>query len=150
MTYILRREQWIKRPIDEVFAFFSDAYNLEQITPPLVSFNILSVSTPQVQQGTQIRYRLKLHGIPVYWLTEITEWNPPYRFVDEELKGPYKQWRHIHTFEAHGSRTKMNDEVQYALPFGILGRIVHALNVRKDVNRIFDYRSQRIDAIFAN
>ncbi len=148
MTYILRREQWIARPINEVFAFFADARNLEDITPPWVGFRILSMSTTSIEEGTVIRYRLRLHGIPVPWLTHICEWNPPYGFVDEQTKGPYKQWRHTHRFEAHGGRTKMIDEVHYWLPFGSLGRLIHALKVRRDVSRIFDYRRLRIDARF--
>jgi ligand-binding SRPBCC domain-containing protein len=146
--YTLRREQWIECPIDEVFAFFADAHNLEEITPPWVGFKILSMSTESVEEGTVILYRLRLHGIPVHWRTNIREWNPPYSFVDEQTRGPYKKWHHTHTFEAHGSRTKMTDEVQYLLPLGILGRIVHAVKVRRDVSRIFDYRRQRIDALF--
>jgi ligand-binding SRPBCC domain-containing protein len=148
VTYILRREQWIARPINEVFVFFADARNLEEITPPWVGFRILSMSTTSVEEGTVIRYRLRLHGIPIQWLTDICEWNPPYCFVDEQRRGPYKQWRHTHRFEAHGGRTKMTDEVRYSLPFGVLGRIVHALKVRRDVHRIFDYRRQQIDALF--
>ena len=146
--YILRRELWVDRPIDEVFAFFADAHNLEKITPPWVGFKILSMSTASIEAGTIIRYRLRLHGIPVHWRTNICEWNPPYFFVDEQTRGPYKKWRHTHKFEAHGSRTKMMDEVQYSLPFGILGRIAHSLKVRKDVSRIFDYRRERIDGLF--
>ena len=146
--YILRREQWIARPIDEVFAFFASAHNLEEITPPWVGFKILSMSTASIQEGTTIRYRLRLHGIPVHWRTDIREWIPPYCFVDEQTKGPYNVWRHTHRFEAYGSRTRMIDEVQYALPFGVLGRMVHALKVRRDVSRIFDYRRQRIDVLF--
>lgn len=146
--YILRREQWIVRPIDEVFAFFADAHNLEKITPPWLGFKIVSMSTDSIEAGTIIHYRLRLHGIPVYWRTNICHWNPPYSFVDEQARGPYKTWRHTHTFEAYGSRTKMMDEVQYLLPFGILGRIVHLLQVRKDVSRIFDYRRERIDRLF--
>jgi ligand-binding SRPBCC domain-containing protein len=146
--YLLRREQWINRPIDEVFAFFADARNLEEITPTWVGFKILSMSTDSIEEGTMIRYRLRLHGIPVHWRTNICEWNPPYSFRDEQTSGPYKEWRHTHTFEAHGSRTKMMDEVQYSLPFGILGRIVHSLKVRNDVSRIFDYRRERIDKLF--
>lgn len=148
VTYILRREQWIARPIDEAFAFFADAHNLEKITPPWLSFKILSMSTGSIEKGTIIRYRLRLHGISVHWRTEICAWNPPHCFVDEQTKGPYKLWRHTHRFEAHGSRTKMIDEVHYALAFGVLGRIVHALKVRGDVVRIFDYRRQQIDAQF--
>ena len=106
------------------------------------------MNTESIEEGTTIRYRLRLLGIPVHWRTDIRESNPPHCFVDEQTKGPYKQWRHTYRFEAHGSRTKMIDEVQYALAFGILGRIVHALKVRRDVSRIFDYRRQRIDALF--
>jgi ligand-binding SRPBCC domain-containing protein len=150
VTSTLRREQWIERPIDEVFAFFGDAHNLEEITPPWLGFKILFMSMDSIQEGTIIQYRLRLHGIPVHWRTNICEWNPPSSFVDEQTRGPYKVWRHTHKFEAHGRRTKMIDEVQYLLPFGILGRIVHALKVRQDVNRIFDYRRQRIDALFGH
>ncbi|MFZ1086004.1 MAG: SRPBCC family protein [Terracidiphilus sp.] len=148
MSYILRREQWIARPIDEAFAFFADARNLEKITPPWLGFKILSMSTNDISEGTVIRYRLRMHGVPFYWQTEICEWNPPHCFVDVQTKGPYKQWRHTHGFEAHGNRTRMTEEVQYSLSFGVLGRIVHALKVRGDVSRIFDYRRLRIDASF--
>lgn len=150
MTYILRSEQCIARPIDEVFAFFADAWNLEKITPPWLGFRILFMSTDSIEEGTTIRYRLRLHGIRFYWRTEICEWNPPHCFVDEQTKGPYKRWRHTHRFEAHGSRTKMIDEVQYSLPLGFLGRAVHAVKVRRDVSRIFDYRRQQIDALFGH
>ena len=148
MTYVLRREQWIARPIDEVFAFFADAHNLEEITPPWLGFRILSMNTDFIEEGTTISYRLRLHGIPIRWQTEICEWNPPHCFVDEQKKGPYNLWRHTHRFEAHGSRTRMIDEVRYSLPFGVLGRIVHAVKVRRDVSRIFDYRRLQIDALF--
>jgi ligand-binding SRPBCC domain-containing protein len=149
-TYVLHREQWIACPIDEVFAFFSDAHNLEQITPPWLGFKILSVSTDSIEEGTTIRYCLRLHHLPIDWLTEICEWNPPYCFIDNQVKGPYKRWHHTHRFEAHGNRTKMMDEVQYSLPFGILGRIVHTLKVRRDVCRIFDYRRAQIDVLFGH
>ena len=86
--YTLRREQWIERPIDEVFAFFAGAQNLEEITPPWVGFKILSMSTDSIEEGTIIRYRLRLHGILVHWRTDICEWNPPYSFVDEQTTGP--------------------------------------------------------------
>ncbi len=148
MTYTLHREQWIARPIHEVFAFFADARNLEKITPPWLGFNILSMSTESITEGTVIRYRLRLHGISVRWRTEICKWNPPHGFIDEQTDGPYKLWRHTHSFEAHGDRTRMIDDVQYAMPFGVLGRMVHALKVRGDVNRIFDYRRLTIDALF--
>jgi ligand-binding SRPBCC domain-containing protein len=147
--HTLRREQWIHRPVGEVFAFFADARNLEQITPPWLGFRILAIDSEEVSEGTQIRYRLRLHGIPIYWRTEIRRWDEPRRFIDVQLAGPYKLWHHTHRFEARGERTKMIDVVRYRLPFGILGRWLHALKVRADVERIFDYRSHRIDELFA-
>ena len=147
--HTLRREQWIPRPIGEVFAFFADARNLEDITPPWLGFRILSTYTGSISKGAEIiRYRLQLHGIPIYWRTEIRQWDAPHRFVDVQRSGPFRLWHHTHRFEAHGDRTKMIDVVRYSLPFGVLGRIVHALKVRSDVRRIFDYRRQRIGELF--
>jgi ligand-binding SRPBCC domain-containing protein len=146
--HTLRREQWIPRPIGEVFSFFADARNLEEITPPWLGFRILAMDPGAISEGTEIRYRLRLHGIPIYWKTEILHWNAPRRFIDVQRSGPYKLWHHTHRFEAHGGRTRMIDVVRYRLPFGILGRLVHALKVQRDVRRIFDYRRQRIGELF--
>ena len=147
--HTLRRLQWIERPSDEVFAFFADAHNLEEITPPWLGFRIQSISSPAVTQGTEIVYRLSLHGMPIRWVTEIRQCKSPYRFVDVQRSGPYRLWHHTHRFEAHQGRTKMIDVVRYRLPFGLLRRIVHALKVRYDVQRIFDYRTRRIEELFA-
>jgi hypothetical protein len=147
-TYTLDQTQWIDRPIDEVFRFFSDAKNLEAITPPWVGFKILSMSTPEIEQGTRIGYRIRVHGLPLSWLTEITEWNPPYHFADVQLRGPYSLWHHTHQFEAHGERTLMTDHVRYSLPFGPIGRIAHTLMVRRDVEQIFTHRRRAIDEYF--
>ena len=146
--HTLRREQWIPRPVHEVFPFFADAHNLEAITPPWLDFRILSTMGKTVSEGTEIRYRLRLHGLPIHWRTEIRRWDEPNRFVDVQRSGPYKLWHHTHLFEAHGDQTKMIDVVRYILPFGILGRIVHAIKFQDDVRRIFDYRSQRIAELF--
>jgi ligand-binding SRPBCC domain-containing protein len=146
--YTLRQEQWISRPIEEVFSFFSNAQNLETITPSWIGFKIISMSTPEIVAGTQIRYRLKLHGIPIHWRTEILHWNPPYSFTDIEREGPYKLWHHTHRFIAHGKRTQMLDCVRYSLPFGPLGRLVHTLKVGDDVKKIFAYRRSAIDSYF--
>jgi ligand-binding SRPBCC domain-containing protein len=146
--YTFRQEQWIPRPIDEVFALFSDAHNLEEITPPWLGFRILKADPGPIHAGSHIRYRLRLHSIPIYWTTEIRRWDPPHRFVDVQTAGPYKLWHHTHLFESHAGRTKMRDVVRYALPFGILGRIVHKLKVRRDVQGIFEYRRKRIQALF--
>ncbi len=96
--HILHREQWVERPIDDVFAFFAEARDLSAITPPWIGFKILSMSTPTIEQGTLIRYRIRLHGIPMYWQTEISAWNPPHNFVDDQKKGPYKRWRQVHAY----------------------------------------------------
>lgn len=146
--HTLRREQWIPRPLDEVFAFFADAHNLETITPPFLGFRILSVSSESIVRGTLIRYRLRLHGLPIHWLTEIRKWDPPHSFVDVQRSGPYKLWHHTHTFEARDGGTQMSDVVRYVLPFGPLGELVHALKVRGDVGRIFDYRRQKVQELF--
>ncbi len=146
--HVLRQEQWIDRPIGEVFAFFSDPRNLEAITPPWLGFKIVSMSSDAIKKGTEIRYRLSLHGIPIKWRTEIRKWSPPYCFVDFQVSGPYKLWHHTHRFEAHGNLTRMADVVRYTLPFGVVGRMVHVLKVREDVRRIFEYRRQRIEEAF--
>ena len=142
--HTLRRRQWIPRPIDEVFAFFSDAWNLEEITPSWLGFRILTPGAIQIAEGTRIRYRLRLHGIPVGWTTEVRQWKPPNRFVDVQIHGPYRLWHHTHRFEAKAGGTLMTDIVRYRLPLGIIGWIVHRLKIRRDVERIFDYRAQHI------
>ena len=147
--HTLRRQQWIPRPLEEVFAFFSDAGNLAELTPSWLGFRILTPGPVRIAAGTNIRYRLSLHGIPVSWTTEITRWEPPFRFVDVQLSGPYRLWHHTHRFEAHNGGTRMTDVVRYRLPFGMIGRAVHALKVRRDVERIFDYRFLRINQLFA-
>ncbi|MDE3167592.1 MAG: SRPBCC family protein [Acidobacteriota bacterium] len=136
------------RPIDEVFAFFSDARNLEAITPSWLGFRILTTGPIRIAEGTRIRYRLRLHGIAVGWETEIREWKPPHRFADVQLRGPYQLWHHTHRFESKDGGTLMTDIVRYRLPLGILGRLVHRLKVRRDVERIFDYRAQHIPGLF--
>ena len=147
--HTLRREQWIPRPLDEVFAFFSDARNLEEITPPWLEFRILTPGPIRIAAGTKLRYRLSLHGIPVRWTTEIRLWEPPFRFIDVQVSGPYRLWHHTHRFETRDGGTRMTDVVRYRLPFGMIGRAVHALKVRRDVDRIFDYRFERIGELFA-
>ncbi len=148
--HTLRRKQWIPRPLDEVFAFFSDARNLEEITPPWLGFRILTPGPIRIAEGTRIHYRLRLHGIPVRWTTEIRRWNPPFRFVDVQLGGPYRLWHHTHRFEPKGGGTLMTDIVRYRLPFRIIGRVIHLLKVRRDVERIFDYRFRRIREVFGS
>lgn len=142
--HTLRREQWIPRPVEEVFAFFADARNLGAITPPWLAFRILTPEPIHLAAGTRLNYRLAWHGLPVRWLTEIRRWEPPAAFSDAQLRGPYRLWHHTHRFEEIGGGTRVTDVVRYRLPFGLAGRAAHAIKVRRDLERIFDYRRERI------
>lgn len=146
-TYTLQRRQFVDRPISEVFAFFADAANLDLLTPPWLSFRVDTPAPITMQPGARIQYSIYWHRLRMRWLTEIVEWIPGQRFVDVQLKGPYRIWRHTHAFEVTGSGTTIDDTVLYALPFGPLGRIAHAVLVRRDIERIFDYRQRRIAEI---
>jgi len=143
-TYTLTDELWLPRAIDDVFAFFADAYRLEEITPPWLHFHVQTPQPVPMYPGSLIDYRLRLHGIPIRWRTEISEWEPPYRFVDRQLRGPYRLWRHLHTFEVVNGGTLVRDRVDYSVPGGAL---VHRLFVRPDLNRIFQYRRQKLEQL---
>ena len=146
-TYILEREQWLPKPLDDVFSFFSRPENLQIITPPWLDFRM--VDAPQaLGVGSLIKYRLRWHGLPIRWTTEIAEWNPPYGFVDREIRGPYSLWHHEHWFAAHDGGTTMSDRVAYALPLGWAGKLAHALAVRRDVQNIFDFRAAAMRRLF--
>ena len=142
----LEREQWIDEPIDKVFAFFADPANLQEITPPWMSFRITSCSTPEIEEGTILEYALKVRGMPMKWISRISVWEPPFRFVDEQLHGPYRRWYHEHTFEDVGGRTRIGDNVDYAVPGG---RLVERLFVRRDLKQIFQYRFDSLERQFA-
>ena len=147
---VLHREQVLDAPLEEAFEFFSRAENLEAITPPLLRFRITTPGPIEMGAGTLIRYRLRLHGIPVSWLTRIEEWEPPDRFVDRQVRGPYALWHHTHTFEPLGDgRTRMRDVVRYGHRLGPLGALAERLVVRRDLDRIFDYRRDSIPALLA-
>jgi len=146
-TYTIQRRQWVPRPLDEVFDFFSKAENLGRLTPPFLQFQITRSPT-LMQVGARIEYKLRVHGVPVRWLTDIEKWAPPHEFVDVQRKGPYKLWHHTHRFWSENSGTWIEDTVRYALPFGVLCRIVNALLVQRDVQQIFDFRQKAIQALF--
>jgi ligand-binding SRPBCC domain-containing protein len=135
----LRTELWLPRPRSEVFQFFAEARNLEKITPLWLSIEVLTPAPIEMRAGALIDYRIRLRGIPVRWRTEITEWDPPHRFVDVQLRGPYKLWHHAHIFEDRDGGTLCLDHVRY-WPRG--GALIHWLFVRRDVERIFAYRQQ--------
>ena len=143
--YILQTELWLPRPRDVVFAFFADARNLEALTPPWVKLAVLTPGIVEMGCGTLIDYRIRVHGMPIRWRTEIVEWQPPRHFVDRQLHGPYTLWHHTHTFEERDGGTLCLDQVRYC-PRG--GALVHWLFVRRDVERIFKFRQQRLMQLF--
>ena len=142
----LERHTRVPRPIDEVFAFFADASNLERLTPHWLRFEILTPKPIRMAAGTRIDYRLRLHGIPLRWQSEITAWEPPHRFVDEQVRGPYRSWVHEHRFVAEGEETEVVDRVEYSV---IGGSLVDAVFVAPDLERIFDYRQARLPLLLA-
>lgn len=142
----LLRSTWLALPVDEVFPFFADAGNLGRITPPELRFRILTPMPVAMQAGALIDYRLSLFAVPFRWRTEIAVWEPPHRFVDRQLGGPYREWLHTHTFTAENGGTRMEDRVEYVLPFGRLGLLALPL-VRRQLERIFDHREATILAL---
>ena len=147
--YTLKRKQLIPFDRGTVFSFFKAPENLERITPSDVGFCIITPKPIKMQTGAVLDYTIKLAGIPVRWTTLITDYDEPFGFSDVSLKGPYSFWYHRHWFEESEEGTVMYDEVTYALPFGFLGRMVHSLWVRKQLDHIFDFRSKVIDEIFS-
>jgi len=148
-TYTLAFAQQVSRPLQEVFEFFSRAENLEALTPPWLNFKILEVKPQPVQKGTLINYSLRVHGISLRWTSEIVEWEPPNRFVDLQLRGPYKLWRHEHRFEARDGGTLITDTINLALPLGALGQLAYKIKVKSDVQEIFAFRERKIRSLFS-
>ena len=140
----LTTTMFVPLPIENVFEFFSDANQLERITPPRLSFKILTPSI-ELREGALLDYQLKLRGFPIKWRTEICVWDPPNRFVDQQLRGPYHRWYHQHTFESTDGGTNVYDDVHYIVP---LGKIVERLFVRKELKGIFAYRQEQLQIIF--
>ena len=148
MTHQLVRTTLLPGRLDDVFGFFRDPRNLERLTPPWLAFRITSTSDDIVRAGTRIRYRLRLHGIPLSWESRISEYVDNSHFADEQVTGPYAQWYHTHSFVATDAGVMMTDVVKYRMPFGILGRLAHWLVVRHQLRSIFDYRTAAIRKIF--
>jgi len=137
-------EIWLAAERDEVFRFFAAAENLEHLTPPWLHFQILTPVPIEIRRGTIIDYRLRLHGFPVRWQSEITAWEPPHRFVDEQRRGPYRRWIHEHQFLAERGGTTVRDSVEYEMPLAVVTRWF----VQRDVEQIFSYRSRALRARF--
>jgi ligand-binding SRPBCC domain-containing protein len=136
---------WLPRPRKEVFEFFANALNLEEITPSWLTFRVVTPTPIYMQRGTEIEYRLRVRGIPVRWQSRITVWDPPHCFVDEQIRGPYRAWIHEHRFTEKSRGTLCEDSVQYA-PLG--GALVNKLFVERDIRKIFAYRSERLQGFF--
>lgn len=145
MTEVIA-EQFIPKPLEEVFAFYADARNLERLTPSWLRFEVLTPEPIEMAKGIRIDYRLKLRGLPMRWQSEITLWEPPLRFVDFQRRGPYSLWEHLHTFEQLDGGTLVGDWVRYAVPGG---RLVDRLFVSRDVRRIFTHRGEKLAELFA-
>lgn len=148
--YILETETILDMPLDEVFPFFADAHNLNRVTPPWLDFEIISDRDMGMNVGTQVQYRLKLHGIPVRWRSEITEWDPPNKFTDTQIQGPYRLWVHEHIFRPDADKTIMRDRVTYSVPGWIFAPLIHSVFVKRDLDRIFSYREKIFKRIFSS
>ena len=143
--FTLETSLWLPQPVDRVFSFFADAANLERLTPPWLRFKILTILPIDMAVGVQIDYRLRYRGLSLRWRTEILAWEPPHRFVDSQIKGPYRRWVHEHVFLEQDGGTLVVEQVEYALPGGAL---TNALLIGRDLDRIFAYREQRLLEIF--
>jgi ligand-binding SRPBCC domain-containing protein len=141
---VLERTQRVELGRERTFELFADAFNLETLTPPLLRFRVVTPAPIELRAGTLIEYRLRLHGVPVRWLTRIEVWEPPRRFVDGQVRGPYELWHHTHEFEPDGDGTLIRDRVRYRIGFGPLGELAQRAFVGRDLERILDYRREAI------
>lgn len=146
---ILESEVWLPLPRDQVFAFFGDAQNLNALTPPWLHFHILTPMPIEMKPGALIDYQLRIRGLPVKWRTEITVWEPPFRFVDRQLKGPYRVWNHTHTFTEKDGGTLVHDRVEYLSPGWFLEPLIHRFLVAPDLEKVFAYRKTKIAELLA-
>lgn len=146
----LHKEQFVRRPLAEVFSFFERPENLAAITPPSMGFRIVTPPPILMKEGAVFEYSVRVMGIRMRWKSLISEYKPPFRFIDEQVKGPYTLWHHTHTFtEVHGG-TLIGDEVRYAMPFGIVGRVAQRLAVSRQLEDIFSHRSQVMCTMFGS
>lgn len=143
-------EQWVAVPPPQIWKFFSSEQNLERITPPFLSFHVLGKSTDKIGEGTTIDYRLKVHGLPILWRTLISGWVDSRKFVDEQIRGPYRRWVHTHEFEAFADGTLIRDSIILKPPLGWLGRALLLILILADVEAIFKFRSEAISKIFSH
>jgi ligand-binding SRPBCC domain-containing protein len=149
-VHLLERTTLIKAPRADVFSFFEDPHNLSRITPAWMNLTIGAIDPLPIKANFRIEYRMRWLGFGgLKWVTLISDYQPPRYFADEQESGPYKYWRHVHTFDEVDGGTLMRDRVQYELPFGILGAVTHRLIVARQLRGIFDYRNRQLRKIFA-
>ncbi len=148
-TWRLECSMFAPVSIAEAFSIFENPYNLAAITPPWLRFRIVTPERIEMRKGAGIDYTIRWLGVPVRWRTLITGYDPPNSFVDEQMRGPYVLWRHLHTFEETQGGTLISDQVTYKLPFGILGNLAHALLIRRQLIGIFRYRQAAIAAMLS-
>ena len=140
-----KEKQFIDLPIEEVFNYFSNPSNLQKITPKYLNFKIKNNPPFIMKKGQLFEYRLRVRGIPITWISLISSYDPPYSFIDEQIKGPYSSWHHTHLFKEENGGTVIIDEVKYTLPLGLIGKIVNLIWVKKDLDKIFQYRQKIIE-----
>jgi ligand-binding SRPBCC domain-containing protein len=148
IRHVLTRRQIVPGTLEEVFRFFESPWNLEEITPPWLRFEVLSATDRTIRRGTRIVYRLRWQGVPMLWHTRIAECEPGVMFADEMTRGPYRAWYHRHSFAEVPGGVEVSDMVEYELPLGWVGRIVDATVVRAQLERIFEYRRRAVSARF--
>ena len=146
MEYILERTQFVPVSIQEAFGFFSEAHNLEEITPSWLRFEVLC-APDRLGYGSLLAYRLELFRVPIHWLTRISTWHPPRSFADEQISGPYPLWEHTHRFSPMDGGTEIYDHVRYRVPGGMLAPLVQRPFVGRWLDEIFDYRAARLEEI---
>ena len=147
--YEIYRQQNLNAPLDKVWEFIATPKNLNELTPPSLHFQILSELPPKMYNGLMIRYLIKIPLLGYQpWITEIKHIHEGFSFVDEQRKGPYKFWYHLHRLETVDNQTRVTDHVYYEMPFRRIGRLAHSLFVKATLNQIFDYRQQRLNEIF--
>ena len=148
-AYRLDTWLWLPRARPEVFEFFANPQNLERITPSFLSFHVLTPTPVDMRRGTLIDYRVGMRGLPMRWRSEITTWDPPVRFADVQVRGPYKQWEHVHGFEERDGGTLVVDTVRYVLRGpGFVARAINRVLVVPDLTRIFTFRHLALQDIF--
>ena len=143
-------ELLIPIPLEQAWDFFTNPRNLAKLTPKEMKFrHVFEPDADRVYKGMYLVYKVSpIGGIPLTWVTEITEVLPKQRFVDDQIKGPFARWHHIHEFEARGDKTLIRDILYYQMPFGFLGSIAHFLFAKKQVGQIFSFRKDRMEEIF--